>query len=337
MKNSRNSEVRILFFFRIKMILFSVITMHCGTFSQSLAEGQNKWFGCCIGDTVPASFTSYWNQVTPENAGKWGSVEVERNIYQWGALDSIYNYAKAHRYPFRFHVLVWAKQQPEWLKTLAPKEQAKELDEWMRLCGERYPDADYVEVVNEAVEFPPYDYYPFFYKALGGEGKTGADWVIWAFEHGRKYFPKAKLLLNEYNILSEAKPLKKFLHIVNLLKKRNLVDGICEQAHYFAIQDVPLEKLRANLDVLAKTGLPIQITEFEIDEANDSTQLEKYKVIFPVLWEHPAVEGITAWGYIQGKMWKENGCLVRVDGTERPALQWLRRYIAEVPPRKQAK
>jgi endo-1,4-beta-xylanase len=47
-----------------------------------------------------------------------------------------------------------------------------------------------------------------------------------------------------------------------------------------------------------------------------------------VFWEHPAVKGITLWGFRPG-LWrdKEHANLVREDGSERPALQWLRRYV----------
>jgi hypothetical protein len=55
--------------------------------------------------------------------------------------------------------------------------------------------------------------------------------------------------------------------------------------------------------------------------------LNIYKEQFPVFWEHYAVKGVTLWGYIQGEQWKSNAYLVRTDGTERPALQWLKTYL----------
>jgi hypothetical protein len=74
--------------------------------------------------------------------------------------------------------------------------------------------------------------------------------------------------------------------------------------------------------------LPVYISEFDINEANDSTQLAIYKIYFPLFWENPGVKGITLWGYVQGDMWKVDAYLIRSNGTERPALQWLRKYIA---------
>jgi endo-1,4-beta-xylanase len=39
---------------------------------------HNKFVGNIIGSNVPANFATYWNQVTPENATKWQSVESTR-------------------------------------------------------------------------------------------------------------------------------------------------------------------------------------------------------------------------------------------------------------------
>ena len=55
-----------------------------------------------------------------------------------------------------------------------------------------------VEVLNEPLNAPP----PYR-EALGGSGTTGFDWVIKSFELARKHFPKAKLILNEFNVIIE--------------------------------------------------------------------------------------------------------------------------------------
>ena len=53
--------------------------------------------------------------------------------------------------------------------------------------------------------------------------------------------------------------------------------------------------------------------------------------IFPVLWRHPGVKGITLWGYLDGQMWQTTCALVRSDGTARPALLWLAQFIHNNP------
>ena len=94
---------------------------------------------------------------------------------------------------------------------------------------------------------------------------------------------------------------------------------------------------RANLDRLAETGLPIYVTELDIDGPTDAEQLASYQRVFPVFWEHPGVHGVTLWGFRPG-LWreKEGAFLVRADGSERPALKWLRDYVRKTPLRESA-
>ena len=47
-----------------------------------------------------------WNQITCENESKWGSVEGNRNNYNWGC-DNAFNYAKQHDFTYKFHAFVW--------------------------------------------------------------------------------------------------------------------------------------------------------------------------------------------------------------------------------------
>jgi endo-1,4-beta-xylanase len=195
-----------------------------------------------------------------------------------------------------------------------------------------------VDVVNE-----PFHSTPAYKRALGGDGKTGWDWVVTAFEWARKYCMRGtKLLINEYNVLQDNAVTTSYLALIDTLRVRGLIDAIGVQGHYFEFKSFAgspnpysysVATLKYNLDRLAATGLPVYITEFDINEASDSVQLANYKIYFPLFWETPGVKGITHWGYKQGDMWKENAYLVRSNGTERPVLQWLRKYIASpLPP-----
>ena len=51
--------------------------------SAQMAAGKAKFVGNVTGNSVPSNFGTYWNQVTPENATKWGSVEGTQNQMNW--------------------------------------------------------------------------------------------------------------------------------------------------------------------------------------------------------------------------------------------------------------
>ncbi len=295
-----------------------------GFFSEAsfaqLAANKSKFVGNIIrnGFSIRESnFKKYWNQVTPENAGKWGSLN-------WQQLDNIYNFAKSNGFPYRHHTLVWGNQEPGFIAGLDSASQYQEVVNWISSVGQRYPAIDFCDVVNEPLHAPP-----SYKRALGGDGATGWDWVIKAFELARQYLPNTKLHLNEYSVINDGNANARYIQIINLLKNRGLIDGIGVQGHNFEVNGgASMTTLHNNLTNLAATGLPIYITEFDINVQDDNTQLQRYQTIFPVLYEHPGVYGITLWGYVQYEIWQQYAYLVLERLTERPAMQWLRTYLA---------
>lgn len=320
----------------VLMVLASVtVLLTTQSLSQPLAQGRSKFLGCGTNSSIWSGLPLYWNQVTPGNDGKWGSVEGTQGQFNWTNLDLIYNYTVGRSLPFKEHTLVWGAQQPSWITSLDSAGQREAVRNWIQRVGERYPSMAFVDVVNEPFRNPP-----SYMNALGGSGTTGWDWVITAFQWARQYsFPGVKLLLNEYNILQDNAFTTNYLRLVDTLRVRNLIDGIGIQGHYFEFRShigdpspyvYDVNVLRGNLDRIAATGLPVYITEFDIDEPIDSNQLAQYKIYFPLFWTHPGVKGMTFWGYIQNDVWSShpNTFLIRTDGSERPVVPWLRRYVA---------
>ncbi len=308
----------------MRLVILTLLPMLVwgGQVDAQIAAGKCKFLGNIIRSyaEVPENFNLYWNKVTPENAGKWGSVEGTRNSMQWANLDRAYNHAKNSGFPFKQHTLVWGSQQPGWIGGDSQATQRAEVEEWIRLFGERYPATDFIDVVNEPLHAPP-----VYSAALGGAGKTGWDWVVWSFKKAREYCPSAKLHINDYGIIGSNSATTQYLEIIEILLDSNLIDGIGVQGH--GLEGADTANLRANLDRLAATGLPIYITEYDVDNSNDQQQYQTYFKQFPLFWEHPSVAGVTLWGYIQNQIWRTSAYLVRSDGSERPALPWLRSYV----------
>ena len=114
-----------------------------------------------------------------------------------------------------------------------------------------------------------------------------------------------------------------------LVAEDTLIDGIGLQAHGFS-HDASEAVVQRNLDTLAATGLPIYITELDVDGPTDLLQVNRYMKFFPIFWEHPSVEGITLWGFRPG-MWRtdQGAYLIDIQGDERPAMLWLRAYLKD--------
>ncbi len=329
--------VNLLFFLFVNAVVSAQVTI-------PLARDHSKFLGNIIPHHIPSQFPNLWNQLTPENAGKWGSIESTRNAMSWSNLDRAYNLSQINNYKFKFHTLVWGSQEPSWLKDLSAEQQLIELDELMSQVAQRYPTIDYIDVVNEPINAPS-----SMKEALGGNGVTGWDWVVTAFEKARHYFPDSELHLNDFHVMAgwNDDVLNEYLNIIKILNDRKLIDGIGIQSHHFNINQVSANHMRAKLNKLAVFGLPIYVTELDITgkpgwESDDdyriyirdnpvedeNKQYERYKEKFPIFWEHESVAGITLWGYIEGQTWAVGSGLINSNGTDRKAMTWLRQYMA---------
>jgi endo-1,4-beta-xylanase len=341
-KNTPSGKLLITFKnFRIPIVLLILISFLTAKSFSQLAAGKEKFLGAATSSSIFRNFATYWNQGTPGNDGKWGSLTYARGQYNWTSLDYIYNFMTNRGLLYKHHNLVWGSQQPSWIAGLDSANQRTEVENWIKLVGEKYPKMAMVDVVNE-----PFHSVPSYKNALGGDGTTGWDWVITAFQLARKYCASGvKLVLNEYNVLSSTSVTTNYLSLINLLKDRGLIDGIGIQGHYFEfrsdmnatsnkyIYDIPT--IKSNLNRLTATGIPVYITEFDIDEPIDSNQVSQYKTYFPIFWTNPGVKGITLWGYISDDIWTSHPdtYLLFADGTERPSMKWLRAYVAlALPP-----
>lgn len=303
---------------------------------RPIAMNSDKFLGSAWNYNQSQDFADLWNQSTPENAGKWGSVERTRDQMNWTTLDSTYHVAKRYGMLFKQHTMLWGAQQPGWIGALDSAQQREEIEEWYAALANRYPDIDMIEVVNEPLHNAPNGMVPWgtnqpnvdYSGALGGAGESGWEWLLEGFRLARQYFPNSKLILNEYSVINSSNETQKYLKLINLLKEENLIDGIGEQAHAFTTKNTSATVLRNNLNALAATGLPIYLTEVDIDGPTDREQLKEMMRVFPIFWNHTGVAGVTFWGFRHGLWRTEQGAyLITPDGRERPALTWLKAFV----------
>lgn len=267
-------------------------------------------------------YYTLWNQITPENESKWSSIEGNRDNFNWQS-DASYNYARQHNFPFKFHTLVWGSQYPSWMNNLSTKEQYEEIVEWMDAIKKRYPKLDMIDVVNEAVP----GHAPAPYKnALGGDGETGYDWIIKAFEMAHERWPDAILIYNDYNTFQWQKT--EFIHLVKTLRDAGApIDAYGCQSH--DVTDMSFSAFKSAMDEIQRElKMPMYSSEYDIGTTDDALQLQRYKEQIPYMWEADYCAGITLWGYIYGATWTTDGNsgIIR-DGKDRPAMKWLREYM----------
>ncbi|WP_437902057.1 endo-1,4-beta-xylanase [Sorangium sp. So ce327] len=295
--------------------------------STSAGAGGSEPTGKFVGNittrgAVRDGFANYWNQITPENEGKWGEVEKSRGNKDWSKLDRIYKYAQDNNIIFKHHVFVWGSQQPEWIRNLPGNEQQAAVRDWMKSFCERYPKTKYIDVVNE----PPPHTTPSYKNGIGGDGASGWDWIVNSFKWAREFCPNAVLILNDYNNIEYQNDHNNFMKIARAVIAAGApVDAIGAQAH--DAYKINTNTVKGFVDQLASLGKPVYITEYDIGEANDNRQKQIMEEQFTMYWNHPSVQGITLWGYIVGTTWRDNTGIQYDDNRMRPAMQWLMDFL----------
>jgi endo-1,4-beta-xylanase len=246
-----------------------------------------------------------------------------RDTFNWTSLDAKYQYCNDHGILFKQHNFVWGSQQPGWTADLTPDDGPAVVQKWMTEFCARYPNTQIIDVVNE----PPPHTTPAYMNAIGGPGSTGWDWIVNAFNWARAACPGALLVLNDYSNIENESEAQHTIDIVKVLQRAGApVGAVGCQAH--GTVDVPASTLAANIDKIAReTGLPVYITEYDLDVADDAKQAAVMQEQFSMFWSNANVKGITLWGYVVGSTWVTNSGLILSDGTPRPAMTWLMSFL----------
>ncbi|MET0413172.1 MAG: endo-1,4-beta-xylanase [Polyangiaceae bacterium] len=265
-------------------------------------------------DTDGFTYSDHWDQITPENAGKWGSVQrTVTSAPSWAALDAIYDYAEENGIVFKEHAFVWGSQQPSGTITEA------DVRNWMQGFCDRYPNTRVIDVVNE----PPPHTEPSYVDAIGGGTDGDWQWIVNAFTWAREACPDAVLILNDFNNIEYANQSQHFVDIAKIvLAGGGPIDALGAQTHGLS-GNISAQTMRTLLTKLHEdTGLPVFITEYDISVEDDAAQLAKVQEHVSFFLETEWIHGITFWGWIYGKTWVPSSGLIR-DGSPRPAMTWL--------------
>lgn len=319
----------------LPLLLLTGLSASC--FAQ-LNHNPNKFLGniTTMGQ-IRTDFDKYWDQLTPENETKWESIERSPGVFDFSTAKREYQYCKEHGFKFKFHALLWGAQIPSYLQQLNAEETLAAITRWFDAVAKEFPDLEYIDVANEAIKgnngqgnyHSPYQMTKII-QALGGEGKTGYDWLAKAFVMARERWPKAVLIYNDYNTFQW--DTDEYIKVINAIKAAGgPIDAAGCQSH--DLNDMKGDDFKKALEKIHDgVELPIFISEYDINKADDDIQLTRYKEQFPIMWEADYVAGVTLWGYIYGATWVDDGDekgasgLIK-NGVERPALQWLREYM----------
>lgn len=173
----------------------------------------------------------------------------------------------------------------------------------------------------------------------------GDDYIFEAYKLAREIDPDAKLVLNEFGVLTNKNIRNRFINLAKRLIENDApIDIIGIEAHIFTGEDLKtqlanLDGIYAALDEIAELGKPIHITEFQIPlpaiveafqvdtETAEKLQAEIAQVFYTVFFSHPAVEAIIYWNFYRA--WQSGSGFLRDDFTVKPIYYALKELIQE--------
>ena len=253
-----------------------------------------------------------FNRATVENALKWPYAET------WGRESGpkAVDWLVAHGLTVRAHNLIWSswRNSPPDLEGLSEEALKRRIDDRIQTAMTLYRGKVAVwDVVNE-----PFDNHDVFDKLGVAPVPEMATW----FRKAHRIDPKPTLVLNDYPPLDGGA--KDNPHLESLY--RNLaglkaagapIGGIGFQCHIGG-DPIPPARVLSGLDRFAKLGLPIEITEFDINSGDRPFQARYMRDFLIAAFSHPSVTGFTQWGFWTNRHWLPDGALYGPDWSLRP-------------------
>lgn len=265
-----------------------------------------------------------YNKVVFENDLKWPSWEREENR---PAIFEAIRWLEQSKIDVRGHCLVWPswRRMPRDVQRLAndPAALRKRVNEHVaeEVTALRGKLVEW-DVINE-----PYTNHDLM-DVLGRSAM--AEW----FRLAHQADPDVQLYINDYAILAAGGRDRAHQDhyeqtIRYLLDQGAPLQGIGLQGH-FGNDLTPPERLVEILDRFAAFGIPLQVTEHDINVTDEELQADYTRDFLTAMYSHPAVEGVLTWGFWEGRHWRPNGAYFRRDWSVKPAGQvWMDLVLGE--------
>lgn len=256
-------------------------------------------------------FVELFNVAVDEWAMKWPSWESAENR-QW-AIESA-KWIREQGIDLRGHTMIWPswRRAPERVKELAsdPAALRQAVADHIKSVGTTFAG----QVIDWDVVNEPYTHFDML-EILGRD--IMAEW----FKLAREADPHAVLYLNEAGQPNSGPTAERYDvfydDIKMLIEKGAPIGGLGMQGHFGQNLNSP-EQLMSIYDRFAVFGLPIKITELDIDHPDPQVQADYMRDFLTISFSHPSIDGILMWGFWEGQHHRPSAALWSRDWTIRP-------------------
>jgi GH35 family endo-1,4-beta-xylanase len=262
-------------------------------------------------------FAEHFNKTTFESGFRWhnwyipareGKLDEYKNL-----LDSMIRFCQSPNIGIRGHYLSWAPLSREHYK---PTDYSKHPDRlWPELSA--HIDEMIAFVDGRLAEWDAINH------IIGWNGTmadvTGSDEIYAKIIRHARSKTRTPLWVNEGAILPGGERAEAYKKMVRYLVDNNArPDGIGFMAHFKHQSLRPIDELWDTYERFAKFGVPLQLTEFDIDTTNEQLQADYLRDVMTITFSHPSFNAIVMWGFWEGRHWRPDGALWRKDWSIKP-------------------
>lgn len=319
-----------------------------------------------------------FNQITAENDMKWQLIHPREGVngYDFVPADAFVNFGLSNRMHVVGHTLVWHSQTPNWVfagtnppptnatfaaaNTNSPATNRFGRGGFGRYNGPRASRDELLQRMSNHIHTVVGRYkgkvkvWDVVNEALAdGQGTNilrnslwseiiGPDFVAKAFQFAHEADPDAILRYNDYGLENSAKRARLIALLKSLQAQKVPVHAIGSQTHVNV--STTFETMDSALTEIAALGLPIHITELDVNSAAggqrgvgadisnnaaatqgglvtdaDKKLAEAYAGIFRAFLKHrDSVKMVTFWGVNDANSWRAQGKPLLFDGNGQP-------------------
>ncbi|NDP26529.1 MAG: hypothetical protein GZ087_03740 [Flavobacterium sp.] len=255
----------------------------------------------------------FYNTIVIENGFKGGAWNQNPKLQQ--ETIKAFEWGEQNGFRQRGHNLVWPawKFNPKSTKELALKDPIafeKFIEDHIKEKALFLKDRVIAwDVINEMMHEK--DFFAYLPKDIE---------VKW-FQIAKEVDPNAQMFINEYgmlNSISSPKNIKEYIQTISDLRSKGApIEGIGIQGHVGRQPRDPAQVI-SDLEMFKSVGLPVQITEFDINMKDEELQADYTRDFLIACYSSPVVTGFTMWGFWESKHWKKDAAMFRTDWSEKP-------------------
>ncbi len=269
-------------------------------------------------------FNELFNTATIENSLKWVAIEGEfgPNFSLNRAIQTL-DYLNGQGIQNRGHALVWPgfSNMPNFVEALQNDPVAL-----------RQAIYDHIDEVVAAVEGKVVEW------DVINEPRTNNDLqqifgnqILTDIFNRTAAVTDAEMFINEFNIITEDGNFftrQQYLNTINTLLNNGVdLGGIGMQGHFNANSLTDIDDVWSILDQFGATGVPITITEFDINSTNETLKANYLRDFLTAVFAHPDTEGFMLWGFWEGRHWRPDAAIFNFDWSETPSVQVWRDLV----------